>query len=266
MKLKPDVNDEQQRKFVYNSNDEMSESRSKLHYGNFFVLGGIWIELMKKVMVGKRSCVVPKIYNNKNIIPTAKHEEIMHGTPETYEAYYSDKAGKKKNIDMPLDLKDDYSRMISHHQTHKESDAKRSSGNNYKWYYTGNKDNTLHKYLYPHVKNTRTAMQEKWKWRNNYISDTLYISKSMTIKSMKNSVSKIKEYIADPDNYVKEKLCVSLSVATGTIIGSRTGCSRAILNGGLGAMASGMFCSQKWTEEFFRNLLLRMVPDDKRNS
>lgn len=244
---------DQQRKYVFRPNDEVSQSLSKLCYGNFFVLGGIWIELMKHIMVGKKSGVIPKMYNNKNVITTAKQEDIARGAPETYEAY-PDKACKNKYIDMPFEYKKGFSRLASHYQAYKESSAK--------WYGTENKDNMINKCLVPYVNDTRMNMLKKWKGSHKYISDTINYSKCMT----KNKITNLREHVADPANCVKEKVCMSLSVATGAIIGLRKGYSRAIFNGGLGAMTSGLFCLHKKTKEFFRNLLLRsMVPEDRRN-
>lgn len=261
MSSKSDEDDDHQHNCGYRPSDEMSQNLAKVCWsGNFFVLGAIWIELMKKIMVGKRTCVVPKIYNNKNIITNAKQEDIVRRSSETQEAY-SDKACKKKHVDIPFEH--DSSRMVTH-QRPEESDAKwyiYSSVIKDKWY-TGKTDD-IQKCLLPYVKNTRMNILEKWKGGNKYISDTLYASKCNT----KNKILEVKNHIVDPRNCVKEKVCVSLSVATGVIIGSRKGYGRAIFNGGLGALASGMFCLRKKTEEFFRNILLRsMAPDDRRNS
>lgn len=240
MNSKSDVDADQQRNYVFRSGDQRSQGLTKQNYLNFFVMGAIWIELMKKIMIGKRTIVIPKIYNNKNIMPTPKQEEIVGSSSEAYEAHGSDKPYNKKH----LDLRYDHSSS-----RHKESDTK--------WFFTENNENMMiHKRLLPYVVNVRTTMLEIWER-----SSTSNILKNKA----KNKISKIKEHIADPINSVKEKICMSLSVATGVIIGSRSGCGRAIINGGLGALVSGMFCLRKQTEDFFRNLILRsMVADDQR--
>lgn len=234
MNSKSDLDADQQSNYVFRSGDQRSQSSSKRNYMNLFVMGAVWIELMKKIMIGKRTIVIPKIYNNKNIIPTAKQEEIVGSSHEAYEAHGSDKFCKKKHLDLPYDY-------------------------GTKWFFTGNKDNILiHKRLYPHIINVRTTMSEKWER-----SSTSIILKNIA----KNKISQMKEHIADPSNCVKEKICMSLSVGTGVIIGSRSGYGKAIINGGLGALASGIFCLRRKTEDFFRNLLLRsMVTDDQRKS
>lgn len=253
MNSKSDVDADQQSNFVTRSNNEKSQSLTKFSYGDFFVLGGLWIELMKKILIGKKTCVVPKICNTKCVTPTAKQEEIVRRSPETYEVHCKEKVSK--NIDLPFDHKDGLSPMVNQHKAYKKPNAK--------WLINANKDNVIYKCIFPYVKNTRTTMLKKWKESKRYISDTHYFYRGM----MKNKISDVKEHIADPNNYVKEKVCMSLSVATGVLIGSRNGRGRAIISGGIGALASGLFCLHRKTEEFFRNLLLRsMVPDDRRNT
>lgn len=250
MNSKSNVDADQQSNIVFRSNKEMSQNLSKLYYGDFYVLGSLWIELMKKILIGKRTCVVTKIHNNKGIMPNANQEDTVRSSPETYEIDY------KENVcENEFDFNDGLSPVVIHHHAHQEPEAK--------WFFTGNKDNFIHKCILTYVQATRMTMLEKWNESNKYVSDTHSFYKSM----MKNKVSDVKEYIADPNNNVKEKVCVSLSVATGVLIGSRKGCGRAIINGGIGALTSGLFCLRRKTEDFFRNLLLRsMVPDDRRNT
>lgn len=239
MNSKSDVDHDKQRNFGYRSGDQTSQILSKLCHGNFFVIGAIWIELMKKIMIGKRTFVVPLIYNSKNVIPTAKQEETKGSSPE---AHHSEKKCKKKSVDSPSDC----GRMANYYS---------------KWVFAGGQENMIHRRLFPFITNTKMIMMEKWK--NSNISDALYSSKSV----VKNKILKVKEHIADPNNCVKEKVLVSVSAATGVIAGSRYGLGKAIFNGGLGALASGLFCLRRKTEDFFRNILLRsMVADDKRNT
>lgn len=223
------------KKYIFQSRDEMERSLSKLCYGNFYVIGSIWLEGMKKIMVGKRMCVVPKTNaaTNNNKLPI-NGEVVL----KNYRACEADSIPTKPP-DMP------YTDLPMYSSPHSEY-------NEYvhgMWYRRGCNCYTLQKKLYPYVRQARIKIQCKAKEGRQQISESLDVVRFMMAKV----IYDLQEHMRCPCNRVQAKTCVALCTATGVVLGSRKGLLRAIFYGGLCALASGSLCFPKETDVAFRN-------------
>lgn len=220
--------------YIFQSTEEMSQNLTKLCYGDLYVIGSLWIEGMKKIMIGKKMCVVPKINaaTNNNIITA--NQQGVHKPHITSEA---DSIPKK-----PSDMR--YTDLPIYCSPHRDYNEYLYST----WYRPECNSQTLQRIIYPYVRQARMNIQSKLKEGRQHISETLCVLRCITATR----ICKVREHLRDPSNRVKAKTCVALSTATGVVLGSRKGLLRAIFYGGLGALASGSLCFPRETDMAFR--------------
>lgn len=224
------------KKYIFQSRDEMSQSISKLCYGNLYVIGSLWLEGMKKIMVGKRMCVVPKLKaannNNKNNNKLTTKEEAENTTSK--EECIPKKPPEMRYSELPL--------YTSPHQEYKESMYDT-------WYCRDYKSHTLQTILFPYVREARITIQCKISEVRERMLQSLCDLRLVTDSSM----CRVQEHMRDPCNKMQAKTFVALSTATGVVLGSKRGFLRAMFYGCLGALTSGALCFPKETDFAFRN-------------
>lgn len=226
---------QQCKKYIFQSRDEMAQNLTKLCYGNLYVIGSLWIEGMKKIMVGRKMCVVPKINatNNKNRL--AKEPAVLtpHKSSETISI--PNRPPNMRYSDLPI-----------YGSPHREYNEYLHST----WYRPECSAQTLQKIIYPYVRLARINIQTKAKETRQHVSESLCVLRYMATRG----ICEIREHLRNPCNKVKAKTCVALSTAAGIVLGSRKGVLRAIFYGTIGALASGTLCFPRETDIAFRNV------------
>lgn len=218
--------------YIFQSEDEMSQNISKLCYGNLYVIGSLWIEGMKKVMVGKRMCVVPKI-NAANNRSTAKEQAVVepHTTSEC--ECIPMKPPHMSYSELPI--------YYSPHRDYKEYE-------NSTWYRPECNTLLLQRKIYPYVRQARINIQRKSTEAQQEISEMICVLRYITARA----ICGLQEHLRNPCNKAKAKACVALSTATGVVLGAKKGVLKAFLYGGLGALTSGALCFPTETDMVFR--------------
>lgn len=220
------------KKYIFQSRDEMSQSLSKLCYGNLYVIGSLWLEGMKKIMVGKRMCVF-RTHSAANNNKSTTHEKPQCRTSVK-------DCIPKKPPDMSCSELPVY---CSPHRDYNEYVYSTWHCPDYNCY-------TLQRFLCPYVREARITIQSKAKEAREQIEENICVFKLMT----EDAICDLRKHMQDPHNCVKAKTCVALSTATGVVLGSKKGLLRALFYGCLAALASGSFCFPKETDVAFRNV------------
>ncbi|CAH0698026.1 unnamed protein product [Spodoptera exigua] len=210
----PFIEDEQQ-DAIFSSEAEMIGSVSKLCHGDLYVIGRIWMQTLKKALVG----------SNLSLIPVVKAAKAENEPPP--------KPPKMKYQDLPI--------YESPHYEYKDyiEDKKKCPKANVK---------ILHTYLYPKVKSYRKSWVDSIQ---DFKKDAGELASDASAVCYKKK-AEFKKFMRAPENYAIRQAVVVAGAATGFYIGSGKGIPRKVFFTSLGALAAGALCFPKETDEVFR--------------
>ncbi|KAM3955358.1 uncharacterized protein ACR2FA_010736 [Aphomia sociella] len=208
---------EEEENEIFKSKDEMEKSLTRLCYGDLYIIGRLWISVLKFVLVGAKMSLIP-------VVKAAKLPE----TPQ--------KPPPMKYKDLPI--------YKSPHFEYKEHIAK-------KQLCAEANDKLLHKFLLPRVACYRRCAQQQL-----CDARCAFKNKSKEIcTSIDTSKKDFKKYMRCPENLQLRRAVLAATTATGYLLGSGRGIPRRTLFTGLGALAGGSLCFPKETDEAFRTFL-----------
>lgn len=211
-------------KICTHCNDEENETTrdmrrliSRINYGDLYVLGKFWIDVLKCVLVGAKLTLIP-------VVEAAKPEDVPKRPPPM------------KYKDLPV-----YASPHTEYKDYIEEQGKCPE----------RKIKLVHRFLFPHVKCVR---KEACK---NICDARCQIKKTCkdlccSIDKSKNDVLKI---MRDPANLNIRRAIVASGMATGYLIGRSGGVPRKIFCTSLGGLFTGAMCFPKETDEIFRTTM-----------
>lgn len=201
---------------IFTSEDEMKESLARLCHGDLYVIGRLWIQALRAVLVGANLSLIP-------VVHAAKPEESPKKPPPM------------KYKDLPI--------YESPHYEYKDyvEDKKKCPKANVK---------LLHQYLYPKVRSCRKSWCESL---CDFAKDFGELKDDACAAILKKQ-REFKKYMRCPDNAPLRQGVVALGTIVGYYIGSGRGIPRRLFFTSIGALASGALCFPKETDEIFRNV------------
>lgn len=223
--MSPELCDEFERKpnsecdcLIFESKDEMNKSIKRLCYGDLYVIGRLWIESMKSVLVGSKLCIIP-------VVEAAKPPPPPQKPP------------KMKCKDLPI--------YQSPHSEYYEFEADKLKCPDYK-------KKILHSALLPYVRTYRREAQKQYRETQKMLQGTCkdvccYVNKQK---------QDILCYARCPSRLNERRIAVALGATVGLLIGCKTGkgVTKPMIYSGLGALAMGALCFPKETDETFRTV------------
>lgn len=199
------------------SEDEIKKLLTRLCYGDFYVLGQLWINALKAVLVGAKMTLIPSVKAAKPPRPPEKPPPM-------------------KYTDLPL--------YTSPHYEYKDYLA-----NKHKCPKVNTK--LLHEKLVPYVSSLRSSTQSSY---CEMKSDLCEIRNEICT-SLKEKKINFKKYMRDSENLKLRQATLVLGGVTGFYLGSGKGIPRRLFFTSLGTLAAGALCFPKETDEGFRNFI-----------
>ncbi|XP_028159718.1 uncharacterized protein LOC114352327 [Ostrinia furnacalis] len=201
---------------IFESDEEMKASLKNLCYGDLCMIGKIWIQALKVVLVGAKFSLIP-------VVHAAKPPEPPKKPP------------KMKYKDLPI-----YSSPHYDYKDYVESKDKCPDRN----------VKLVHRALLPHVKSLRQKSIEA------YCSAccSLRCTFGDMRNSINDSKREFKKTMRDPCNLQMRRGVVAAGTLAGYLLGGGGGIPRRAFFTSLGALATGSLCFPKETDEIFRNV------------
>ncbi|XP_045508115.1 uncharacterized protein LOC123703947 [Colias croceus] len=202
---------------IFDSKDEMKKSLTHLCYGDLYVLGRLWIEALKKVLVGANMNIFP-------VVEAAKPDPTPKCPPPM------------KYKDLPL-----YTSPHYEYKVYQEDQQKCPKHN----------VPILQEYLLPTVKSYRSDTQKslcqiKCGFANAWVQ----------LKSeMADHDRNFKKFMRDPNRLAMRQGIVAFGLISGYYMASKRGIPSRIVGTTLGGLFAGAMCFPKETDELFRGML-----------
>lgn len=211
---------------IFQTNEEMKQSLKHFCYGDFYILGRLWIETMRKVLIGANMDLLP------NIIPVVqsadKEDEKGKKEAEKYQAI----AVK----DLPV-YDDAYSDYKDESTEVKDCDVNKL---------------IIHEPLLPYISDLRVQfMGHVNRFKQNTI-DGLYAGKDYYFYYLK----EFHQYVRSPERLRYRQATVVTAGMTGYLIACKNhrGPFRRCLYTTLGLLWAGILCFPKETDQICRDL------------
>ncbi|XP_030020400.2 uncharacterized protein LOC115440294 [Manduca sexta] len=204
---------------IINSQEDIETPLILLTYGDLYVLGQLWIRVLKTALVGDIS-LLP-------VVEAAAPAKPYHCPPK--------KPAPMKYTDLPLYTSPHYEYKDYVENIHSCPKAKTK---------------LVQECLLPHVKSWRKCSQDYY----CSLKCSLKEMKNEACETIRNSKREFKRMMRDPENLAIRRAIVLLGTTTGFLLGSGRNVSRRIFYTGVGALASGALCFPKETDEAFRTL------------
>ncbi|PZC84787.1 hypothetical protein B5X24_HaOG203777 [Helicoverpa armigera] len=203
---------------IFNSENEIDNPIADICQGDLYVIGTLWIQALRAVLVGGDLPLVP-------VVKAA--DKPAESTPQ--------KPPPMKYEDLPI--------YESPHYEYKDYMASKKACP---------KANVkiLQTYLYPKVKSYRKSWVDSLEELKKDVGEM----KADACACYNKKKKEIKTYLRAPENSGIRQAFVVAGAATGYYLGSGRGIPRRIFYTSLGALASGAVCFPKETDELFRNM------------
>ncbi|CAK1548974.1 unnamed protein product [Leptosia nina] len=217
--IKPKYEEIHPQNEIFKSKNEMRESMLKLCYGDLYILGRIWIEALKAVLVGARMNLIPKVE------AAAPPPEPKCPPPMKYK-------------DLPLYTSPHYD--YKDHVADKEKCSKAGTP-------------LMQEYLLPTVRAYRKDMQQGLCQIGCGFTNAWVQLKMEMADHEKN----FKKYMRDPEKLVMRQGIVFMGVVTGCFLTRKRGIPSRVFGSTLGGLIAGSITFPDESDLAFREILFR---------
>ncbi|XP_047524676.1 uncharacterized protein LOC125062665 [Pieris napi] len=208
-----------QSKHIFKSKSEMNENMLRLCYGDFYIIGRMWIETLKSVLVGANMALIPAVYAAAPP-PEPKYPPLM------------------KYKDLPLYQSPHYE--YKDHVADKEKCPKAHTP-------------LLQEYLLPTVKSFRRDTQVSMCQIGCGFSNAWRQLKVEMADHERN----FKRYMRAPENYTIRVTSVALGTVSGFYLTRQRGIPAKIFGTTLGTLLAGSVSFPDESDRGFREILYR---------
>lgn len=196
---------------------ELQDAAKHLFYGDFYIIGRIWIDALKSVLLGSKLNLIK--------FPTVKAANKKEDVPERPKAM--------KATELPL--------YGDKHAAYKDYEEEKSLCKEV------NKK-IIHSFMLPYVSCARKCTQDVCGVIKNELDDTKTELSEYFHDKKKATIT----YLRDPKNVNERSVTVLLGGVSGYLFGYKRGIPSKILFTGLGILASGALCFPEETDENFK--------------
>lgn len=205
-------------KQIFDKENDNNESIRNPDYGDLYILGRIWIDILKTALVGENFKLIP-------VVEAAKKTD--HSGPPK-------KPPPMKYTDLPL-----YECPHFEYKDYVESTEKCPDAN----------VKLLHRYLLPYIKIYRKKTADcAGEIRSKVIQQC-----ASTCATIRDAKKQFKDKMRDPNNLPIRQAVVAVSGVAGYILGGGGGIPKRLFFTTLGFLTGGSLCFPKETDEVFRN-------------
>ncbi|XP_053621182.1 uncharacterized protein LOC128681378 [Plodia interpunctella] len=200
---------------IVESKEQMDAFLQKLFRCDLYVLGRIWIEALKAVLVGAQLRLIPVVHAAKPPPPPTRPPKMRYK-------------------DLPI--------YDTPHYDYKEYELQKQSC-------PAAKTKLMHNYLLPYVKQYRTDLQGQL----CKLKCTAKCTIKETKNSLVCTTNDIKKYMRDPNNIQIRQGLVGSGTMLGWMMGANV--PKKIFFAGLGGLSTGALCFPEETDEAFRSFM-----------
>ncbi|KAJ8707077.1 hypothetical protein PYW08_011211 [Mythimna loreyi] len=203
---------------LFKSQEHFKKDVSRQCYGDLYVIGRLWIQTLRKVLVGA----------DLSLIPVVHAAALEPKTPQ--------KPPKMKYKDLPI-----YESPHYEYKDYLEDQKKCPKAN----------EKILQNYLYPKVKSYRQNWADRIRDFNKDAKELIDDGMKVVKKKKNEWVS----YLRSPDNLLVRQAILATGTITGFIAGRGAGVLRRLFGTTVGVLATGAVVFPKETDEQFKEAI-----------